>query len=170
MRTDLPLPAIDVLIGLALLLIAIMLSVLNRLLKRTQSEQLARLWQERALWPDEGEPSSSDEGRGRRISGGSDSTPDPDVLAVRSNVRLWLARGLLPSPATETWAGPGSGKLCAVCALVIGGTEIEYEVGNGAGLLYAHQSCYALWYEAAGKAGGDGAASDSREDPQVTRL
>lgn len=153
MRTDLPLPAIDVLIGLALLLIAVMLGVLNRLLKRTQSQQLARLWEERTLWPDEGEPSDSEEGRrGRRISGGSDSTPDPDVLTVRSNVRLWLAQGLLPSPATETWAGPGSGKLCAVCALVIGGTEIEYEVGNGAGLLYAHQSCYALWYDEAGKA------------------
>ena len=161
MRTGLPFPAINVLIGSALLLIGVMLSLLNRLLKRTQSQQLARLWKERALWPDDVGPSNSEEGRrGRRISGGSNSTPEPDVLTLRSHVRLWLAQGLLPSPIAETWAGPGSGKLCAVCALVIGGTEIEYEVGNGAGLLYAHQSCYALWYE---EAGCEDAANGSRE-------
>lgn len=75
-------------------------------------------------------------------------------------MRWWLAQGLLPSHIAETWAGPGSGKLCAVCARVITGNETEYEVGNGAGRLYTHQPCYALWYE---EAECDVAANDSRE-------
>jgi hypothetical protein len=151
MRTGLPLAAINVVIGLALLLIGVMVSLVNRLLKRIQAHQFARLWSERTLWPDDGGPSSSEEGRrGRRISGGSDSPLDTDLLTRRRHVRLWLAQGLLPSPMGATWAGPGSGQLCAVCARVIAETETEYEVGNGAGRLYAHQPCYAIWYEEAG--------------------
>ncbi len=73
--------------------------------------------------------------------------PDPDSL--RNHVRLWLAKGLLPAPGDQAWAGPGTGKLCVVCALVVGAVDTECEVGYGAGRLYAHLSCYTLWQEEA---------------------
>ena len=66
----------------------------------------------------------------------------------RAQVRLWLAKGLLPTPG-DTWAGPGTGQACAVCAVVIGAADIEYEIACDTGRLYAHQSCFALWSEEA---------------------
>jgi hypothetical protein len=101
---------INVLIGLALLPIGVLLSLLNRRLKRTQSEQLTRLWKARRLWPDDAGPSRSDEGRhGQPIYGGSDSRPEADRHTLRIRVRWWLAQGLLPSPIGETWAGREAG-------------------------------------------------------------
>jgi hypothetical protein len=82
------------------------------------------------------------------ISGGSALQRSSDVAALRAQVRLWLERGLLPTPG-DTWAGPGTGKSCAVCAVAIGGADIEYEVGDGAGRLYAHEACYTLWLQEA---------------------
>jgi hypothetical protein len=116
MRTELPLNAINVLIGLALLLIGVVLNLLNGVLKRTQSQQLARLWKDRTLWPDDIGPSSSDEGRGRPIRGGSDSRPEPDQLTLRIRVALVAC----PGPAALShwgdvgWAGNREA-LCHLC-------------------------------------------------------
>jgi hypothetical protein len=121
----------DFLAGLALLVFGVALSQMNQLLKRTQHRQIARLWQERG-------PS--------RTSGGSGPGPPRGAPDLRLHVRLWLAKGLLPAPG-DTWAGPGTGKLCAVCALVIGAADTEYQIGYGAGRLYAHEPCYAVWLE-----------------------
>ena len=48
--------------------------------------------------------------------------------------------------------GLGTEKLCAVCAPVISGADIEYEIGPGASRLYGHRACYALWAEEAAAA------------------
>jgi hypothetical protein len=81
------------------------------------------------------------------ISGGSSVESSRDSAALRARVREWLARGVLAPPSSETWAGPGTGKLCAVCGLVVAASDLEFEVGKGAGRLYAHQLCYAIWAE-----------------------
>jgi hypothetical protein len=135
----------DFLAGLALLVFGVALSRMNQLLKRTQHRQIARLWQERGP---------------RRISGGSGPGSASVAPDLRSHVRLWLAKGLLPAPG-DTWAGPGTGKLCAVCALVISAADIEYQIGYGSGRLYAHEPCYGVWLEesATVKPWGTGRAS-----------
>jgi hypothetical protein len=80
------------------------------------------------------------------------ATPDQDAL--RQQVRRWLSEGLLPMPTSDTWAGPGTGKLCVVCAAVIERSAIEYEVGHRTGRLFAHAACYTLWKKEADAAGG----------------
>jgi hypothetical protein len=44
----------NVLIGLAVLVFVAVLGLLNRVLKKAQSEQMARLWNERERWRDPG--------------------------------------------------------------------------------------------------------------------
>jgi hypothetical protein len=142
----------DVLIGFALLLFGVALTRMNQLLKRAQHRQITRLWQERERTNKDTDrllESPARSRRLRRISGGSALQPMGESQSLRSHVRLWLAKGLLPVPPGDTWAGPGTGKLCAVCALVIAAADIEHEIGHGAGRLYAHQPCYTLWREEA---------------------
>ena len=62
---------VALLIGLAIFVFVIVLSLLNRLVTRLQAEQMARLWNERERWRDPNSKPRSD--RGRR------SRPDSDT-------------------------------------------------------------------------------------------
>lgn len=143
----------DFLAGLALLLFGVALSRMNKVLKRTQHRQIADLWKERERLQDDTDRLLEPRPKRhlRRISGGSAVEPARGPETLRPHVRLWLAKGLLPAPG-DSWAGPGTGKLCSVCARVISPTDIEYAIGHGAGRLYAHQPCHAIWAEEAATA------------------
>ena len=67
---------------------------------------------------------------------------------LRQRVQRWLTSGaLFPAPRTS-WAGDGSGKLCAVCSSTVHAHEVEYEVLGGVnGTVVAHRLCYVIWQE-----------------------
>lgn len=77
---------------------------------------------------------------------------DTAESVLRQKARDAIAAGRLPirSP-TGVWGGPGSGKSCAVCAQVIGGDglgfELEFGADDGAGpkVHNVHIWCSAAW-------------------------
>jgi hypothetical protein len=87
---------------------------------------------------------------------------DPADADLRAQVRRALRDGVLPQPVNQVWAGAGSGNLCSVCALVIGATEIEYEMLHARGggeRVSVHLSYFLLWQEEAATL-REGARSD----------
>lgn len=75
-----------------------------------------------------------------------------DEPALRQKARDAVVAGRLPmrSP-TAVWGGPGTGKSCAVCAQVIGGNGLGFELefgGDGIGAPIVHNVhiwCFAAW-------------------------
>lgn len=70
---------------------------------------------------------------------------------LRALTRAAIEAGKLPPGGTgRTWAGRGTGKLCAVCRSRIEPAEIEYEVAwstdEGERLCHFHLACYQIWY------------------------
>ena len=61
-------------------------------------------------------------------------------------MRRALTRGTLFLAGHESWAGRGSGRLCAVCTSAVTASEVEYEVPGGVnGTVVAHLPCYLVW-------------------------
>ena len=69
---------------------------------------------------------------------------------LRAQVRKRLQSGDLPMPTATVWAGTGTGKLCAVCGVLIFVTDVEYEVASNGRSLSAHLPCFFLWREESG--------------------
>lgn len=72
--------------------------------------------------------------------------------ALRQKARDAIAAGRLPTRSpTGVWGGPGTGKSCAVCAQVIGGDglgfELEFEADGGGEreVHNVHIWCFAAW-------------------------
>ena len=100
----------------------------------------------------------------RVLRGGSDPVLPAGDGELRERVRAALARRQLPPVGATAWAGPGTGQVCGVCALVIRPSEVEYEVVNGDGRLYAHLVCYTIWCDEslARRQAADGQSSAGR--------
>jgi len=68
------------------------------------------------------------------------------VQSERITHKLWL--GTLPSDdAVKTWGGPGSGRECDGCDLVISTEEFEHELQMKNGhVMRFHVACSNLWH------------------------
>jgi hypothetical protein len=67
------------------------------------------------------------------------------IADLRERVRPALAHRLLPEVDGTAWVGPGTGQVCAVCAVSIQPSDVEYEVQHGESRLHAHLACYTIW-------------------------
>jgi hypothetical protein len=69
------------------------------------------------------------------------------LAELRAIIRLKVAAGILPKDApVRMWAGYGTGKVCAACALSTTMKDIEYEVDMANRQTFVfHQSCLTLW-------------------------
>jgi hypothetical protein len=101
----------------------------------------------------------------RFLSGASGPEPIGDAAALRRHVVGRLIEGSLPAPGRRIWAGAGSGRPCSVCGLLIGGTEIEYEVDVDEVALLAHIGCFDLWTEEAAALRGPWSGSEEFPRP-----
>jgi hypothetical protein len=68
-----------------------------------------------------------------------------DSGRLKERVRRGLACGDLFLIDRLTWSGPGSGKVCAVCAQTIESWNVEYRVEGDQGVASAHLACYLVW-------------------------
>ena len=64
---------------------------------------------------------------------------------IREMVRTQLTSHALFPFDGKSWAGPGSGRPCTVCAEVIAREDVEYEIIGSAGVAFAHLPCYLVW-------------------------
>jgi hypothetical protein len=79
-----------------------------------------------------------------------DSNEPLGETALRALARERIASGLLPAePPARMWGGPGTGKLCSLCARPISREEIEYEVDaemqQGVRNFRFHLVCQSAW-------------------------
>jgi len=61
-------------------------------------------------------------------------------------IRTRLAVGSLFPVDGKSFAGKGTGQLCAVCGMPIFATEIEHEVRTPRAA-YAHSTCHSMWVQ-----------------------
>jgi hypothetical protein len=69
---------------------------------------------------------------------------------LKQRARVRIREGMLPCVTHyRTWGGHGSNEPCALCDLVIGGDEVEYEIeapaAAGGGLYRFHFLCHDAW-------------------------
>ncbi|HEX3179268.1 MAG TPA: hypothetical protein VHZ49_21515 [Methylomirabilota bacterium] len=79
---------------------------------------------------------------------------------IRARIRQLHDSGDIPCDDEldgKLWAGPGRGRLCAICMTAIEETETEFEVDLSSGkILRVHRQCYSLWLEECGEVTGAG--------------
>jgi hypothetical protein len=69
---------------------------------------------------------------------------------LHQTVRDRLVNGALFPVPQKAWGGHGTGRVCAVCDVVISSTEIELEVAGPSRKAWAHLMCYDIWREELG--------------------
>jgi hypothetical protein len=72
-----------------------------------------------------------------------------ETESVRDRIRDAIRSGMLPCHRSwQTWAGPGTGRLCSACMLEIAADQVEYEVEvNHSESIFVHIVCYQSWVE-----------------------
>jgi hypothetical protein len=72
-----------------------------------------------------------------------------ETESLRDRIRDAIRSGLLPCHRPwQTWAGPGTGRLCSACMLEIAADQVEYEVEvDHSESIFVHIACYQSWME-----------------------
>lgn len=74
-----------------------------------------------------------------------------DDSELRKLARDSMAQGSLPnSMPAQTWGGPGTGTICALCGSKVGSDQLEFEVEfaretGAAGRYHLHVACFSAW-------------------------
>ena len=73
-------------------------------------------------------------------------SPDGSQADLRARVRSALASGILPPTSGQVVALRTAGNLCACCNAQIEAPAMHYQVDLLQGKLYAHVSCFLIWF------------------------
>ena len=90
-------------------------------------------------------------------------TDDNDDLRLK--IRNRLIKGALFPPPIRVWAGPGTGRFCAVCGTTISSPDVECEMILGPVTIWAHHMpCHTLWREESARLNASSRAEAAASD------